>query len=115
MVRTAICLLPVLVVACAAGPEGVAPPSPGGVAAGPAVPPGVPALGTVHTSGPEVWFVEPDGAAGTRYCLDGDVAYAALKVEGQRVRFAGAAGEIPPNVRLACSPFTYSSLAPATP
>lgn len=113
--------LSLMLVACAAGPEGVAPSTasapvpPAGGAGGPAVPAGEAASGTVHAGGADVWHVIPDTAPGTRYCLDGALATAAVKVEGQRVRFAGAAGEIPPNVRLACTPYTYSLLAPTAP
>lgn len=109
-----------LLLACAAGSGGPAASSPGpagssgpaGASAGQgAAAPVASTLGTVHAGAPDVWYVVPDGEAGTRYCVGAD--HAAVRVEGQRVRFAGVPGEIPPNVRLACTPFEFSELEPA--
>lgn len=70
-----------------------------------------PAVGVVHSTGPEVWYLVPEADASRRFCLDG--ANVALQVEGQRVRFAGTPGEIPPNVRMACTPFQFLLLEAA--
>ena len=111
-------LAPLLLGACAPGAGGPAGSTPipasavGPAAAGPSAPAGE-GLGTVHQSGPDVWYVAPDGDAGGRYCLEGPLVAETMKTDGHRVHFAGAPGEIPPNVRLACTPFTYTLLASA--
>ena len=113
---------------CAAGPT--APPAPAPAPAAPApttapatapapapVAPPEPAangeLGMVQAGGPDTWYLIPDANPGTRYCLTGALVTDALKADSVRVRFTGDVGTIPPNVRMACTPYTFKTLGPA--
>lgn len=71
------------------------------------------ALGTVHEAMEGVWYILPENDSAMHLCFSGDLATDALKVEGTRVRFSGEAGEIQPNVRAACQPFTVSKVEAA--
>ena len=64
-------------------------------------------VGTVHAITKDIWAVDPDDQPNQRLCFEGPLAIA-LRIEGQKVRFSGTAGEIKPNERRACTPFTLA-------
>lgn len=68
------------------------------------------ALGTVHEAVEGVWFILPENDSSMHLCFTGELAIDELKREGTRVRFSGEAGEIQPNVRAACQPFTVTKV-----
>lgn len=66
--------------------------------------------GTIVKITDAIWAIAPEGQPTERYCFEGPLA-TPLRVEGKRVHFSGTVGVIPPNVRLACTPFTLATVA----
>jgi hypothetical protein len=92
-------------------PISVPPPAPAG-ASTPAPQSYKDQTGTVTKVMDGVWAIVPKGQPTQRLCFEGAKATAALQVEGKSVRFSGTVGEIKPNERRACQPFTLTAADP---
>jgi hypothetical protein len=66
--------------------------------------------GAVVKINDSIWAITPVDQPTTRYCFDGALATPALRVDGKKIHFSGTVGEIPPNVRMACTPFTLTAV-----
>ena len=59
----------------------------------------------IYPEGDEpLYVVHPASEPGTWYCLSTDALPRDLQRDSTAVRFSGNRGEIPPNVRMACTP-----------
>ena len=68
--------------------------------------------GTVTKITAEIWAITPADQPTQRLCFEGAKATPALQVDGKKIRFSGTAGEIKPNERRACTPFTLTAAEP---
>lgn len=67
-------------------------------------PKGTELVGVIRKKGASTWVLEGSG----RWCMRGPLFTAAFQKDGLRVRVRGVRGKIPPNVRMACTPFALS-------
>ena len=65
--------------------------------------------GNVKNIANQLWAIVPDDEPSMRICLDGPLATSALKTEGKEVVFSGTPEATPPEARLACQPFAFTT------
>ncbi len=96
------------------GPASKTAPSPATPASSATQPAASGRLGRVLKIADDVWAIVPVDDDSRRFCFRGPLATPSVLIDGKKVRFEGVPGPPPPpNVRVACTLFEYTSVVAA--